>query len=77
MSVYKYEPKCPDDRKECFACGKDGKCRILKDVKGYRINKFCPFYRHKDEVDLDRMCEEIKVYASKKGEKIDPDRKEI
>ena len=49
-------PKCSQKRRECFACNKEGKCKILTDTSFRRNGKRypCPFYKSLLEKE---MCE--------------------
>ena len=47
---------------DCFAYA-NGKCSALKEL--YCENEKCSFYKHKREVDKQKLKKEIKDYASK------------
>lgn len=42
-------------------------CLILKKLECKNDKTDCPFYKHKDSIDLDKIEEEIRNYAKKKN----------
>lgn len=47
---------------DCFAL-KNGECHILKKTN---FKDDCPFYKHKDKVDLNKIEESIENYAARR-----------
>ena len=51
------------DAHSCFANNIKGECDILKDTDWTRKKgKACPFYAHRDKVDLEQIARDIHIY---------------